>query len=153
MSAESDLRVVLGASGAIGGAVVRELASQGHRVRAVSRRCHEVHRHVRPVRRDTALRGHRRHARLVPVIRDWDALARSTNFGIRYLFRRVSTPTDAFILRSFAGFHEGFHLAAIQESVSAAHPGAVFALRQAGIPPRQGRSRSSIRGTGSDPSA
>ncbi|MGH3374511.1 MAG: NAD-dependent epimerase/dehydratase family protein [Actinoallomurus sp.] len=37
MSAESDLHVVVGASGAIGGAVVRELASQGHRVRAVSR--------------------------------------------------------------------------------------------------------------------
>jgi len=37
VSAESDPHVVLGASGAIGGAVVRELASQGHRVRAVSR--------------------------------------------------------------------------------------------------------------------
>jgi nucleoside-diphosphate-sugar epimerase len=34
----SDLHVVVGASGATGGAVVRELASRGHRVRAVSRR-------------------------------------------------------------------------------------------------------------------
>jgi nucleoside-diphosphate-sugar epimerase len=34
----SDLHVVIGASGATGGAVVRELARRGHRVRAVSRR-------------------------------------------------------------------------------------------------------------------
>ncbi|WP_067137098.1 NAD-dependent epimerase/dehydratase family protein [Microtetraspora malaysiensis] len=37
MPAESDLHVVLGAGGAIGGSVVRELASRGHRVRAVNR--------------------------------------------------------------------------------------------------------------------
>jgi nucleoside-diphosphate-sugar epimerase len=38
MHNEADLNVVLGASGAIGGAVVRELATRGMRVRAVSRR-------------------------------------------------------------------------------------------------------------------
>jgi nucleoside-diphosphate-sugar epimerase len=37
MSSTSDLHVVLGASGGIGGAVVRELARRGHRVRAVNR--------------------------------------------------------------------------------------------------------------------
>ncbi|MCW2913700.1 MAG: Nucleoside-diphosphate-sugar epimerase [Actinomycetia bacterium] len=37
MSAASDLHVVLGAGGAIGSSVVRELASRGHRVRAVNR--------------------------------------------------------------------------------------------------------------------
>jgi nucleoside-diphosphate-sugar epimerase len=38
MSTTSDLHAVLGASGGTGGAVVRELARRGHRVRAVSRR-------------------------------------------------------------------------------------------------------------------
>jgi nucleoside-diphosphate-sugar epimerase len=37
VSAASDLHVVLGAGGAIGSSVVRELASRGHRVRAVNR--------------------------------------------------------------------------------------------------------------------
>ncbi|SNT49477.1 Nucleoside-diphosphate-sugar epimerase [Streptosporangium subroseum] len=37
MSAPSDLHVVLGAGGAIGSSVVRELAARGHRVRAVNR--------------------------------------------------------------------------------------------------------------------
>jgi nucleoside-diphosphate-sugar epimerase len=37
MPSTSDLHVVLGASGGIGGAVVRELARRGHRVRAVNR--------------------------------------------------------------------------------------------------------------------
>lgn len=37
MSAASDLHVVLGAGGAIGASVVRELSAQGHRVRAVGR--------------------------------------------------------------------------------------------------------------------
>ena len=37
MSSTSDLHVVLGASGGIGGAVVRQLARRGHRVRAVNR--------------------------------------------------------------------------------------------------------------------
>ncbi|GAB2826016.1 SDR family oxidoreductase [Actinoallomurus bryophytorum] len=37
MSAASDLHVVLGAGGAIGGSVARELASRGRRVRAVNR--------------------------------------------------------------------------------------------------------------------
>jgi nucleoside-diphosphate-sugar epimerase len=37
MSAASDLHVVLGAGGAIGSSVARELASRGHRVRAVNR--------------------------------------------------------------------------------------------------------------------
>ena len=37
MSAASDLHVVLGAGGAVGSSVVRELASRGHRVRAVNR--------------------------------------------------------------------------------------------------------------------
>src|SRR6266508_476710 len=38
MPTTSELHVVLGASGGTGGAVVRELARRGHRVRAVSRR-------------------------------------------------------------------------------------------------------------------
>jgi len=38
MATTSDLHTVLGASGGTGGAVVRELARRGHRVRAVSRR-------------------------------------------------------------------------------------------------------------------
>jgi nucleoside-diphosphate-sugar epimerase len=38
MGTESDLHVVLGASGGTGSAIVRELADRGHRVRAVSRR-------------------------------------------------------------------------------------------------------------------
>ena len=38
MPNESDLHVVLGASGGTGSAIVRELADRGHRVRAVSRR-------------------------------------------------------------------------------------------------------------------
>ncbi|MBT2227688.1 NAD-dependent epimerase/dehydratase family protein [Nonomuraea sp. NEAU-A123] len=37
MPAVSDLHVVLGAGGAVGGSVLRELVSQGHRVRAVNR--------------------------------------------------------------------------------------------------------------------
>ncbi|WP_331766364.1 NAD-dependent epimerase/dehydratase family protein [Embleya sp. NBC_00896] len=37
MSAGSDLHVVLGARGAVGSAVVKELAARGHRVRAVNR--------------------------------------------------------------------------------------------------------------------
>ena len=37
MSTSSDLHVVLGASGAVGRAVVRELLTRGHRVRAVNR--------------------------------------------------------------------------------------------------------------------
>ncbi|MGN9844308.1 NAD-dependent epimerase/dehydratase family protein [Nonomuraea sp. H19] len=37
MSAVSDLHVVLGAAGAVGSSVVRELVSRGHRVRAVNR--------------------------------------------------------------------------------------------------------------------
>ncbi|MFC7639835.1 NmrA family NAD(P)-binding protein [Streptosporangium lutulentum] len=37
MSAPSNLHVVLGAGGAIGNSVVRELAARGHRVRAVNR--------------------------------------------------------------------------------------------------------------------
>jgi nucleoside-diphosphate-sugar epimerase len=40
MSSGADLQVVLGAGGGIGGAVVRELAARGHRVRAVNRSGH-----------------------------------------------------------------------------------------------------------------
>ena len=42
MDADDQLHVVLGATGGAGGALVRELASRGHRVRAVSRKPAEV---------------------------------------------------------------------------------------------------------------
>ena len=51
-STDADLHVVIGGTGAIGGAVVEELVRHGHRVRTLARRTTEMDASVEQVNAD-----------------------------------------------------------------------------------------------------